>query len=102
MAPNFEGVGVLSGRQGPFERNGFGVRRFISALARHVPLYNQLDDKTQHAKSQAQEDHESAKLASFRFPCQLSNDEQHVEHERPHADREAEPGDLLFVKAKHI
>lgn len=52
--------------------------------------------KTQHAKREHQEQHKGAELASFRFACQLVNDEQHVEHEARHAKGEPDLGELFF------
>ncbi len=70
-------------------------------LSADEPLDDTFGDKPQHAESQAQKNHESAEFARFRFPGKLSDDEQHVEHERAHANGQTEPGELFFVESPH-
>lgn len=60
------------------------------------PLNNPFGDKPDHAKSQSNEDDEGAELASFGLPCQLKNDEHHVEHEGANPYGQTEPCKLFF------
>ena len=65
-------------------------------LAFQVPLDNSFGHEAHHPESQANEDDKRAELACFGFPCQMANDEQHVQHEAAHAEGEAKACNLFF------
>lgn len=60
-----------------------------------------LGNKAQQAKIQVQKDDEGAELAGFGLPCQLQNNEQHLEHEGVHAKGQAKGCNLRFCKPPH-
>ena len=70
-------------------------------MAGQVPLNNELGRKTDHSKGQTQKQNKRAEFAGFGFPGQVTDDEQHVEHEAAHAEREPEAGNLLLCEAEH-
>ena len=64
------------------------------------PLDDAFGHKTQHAKRQAQKNNKGAKFSSFRFPCQLANDEKQLIRFQEMVDAGMVPrGDLLDMKA---
>ena len=78
-----------------------GARWWKEVGWKHILAVVLMSNKAQHAQRQREKKHESAELARLGFPCQLSNDKQHVKNERAHAKGEAEPGNLLFTETEH-
>jgi len=67
----------------------------------HKPLDEVFGNKAHHAKGQAQKDDKGAELTGLGLPCKMTDDEQHVEHEAPHAKAKTKGCKLLFRKTKH-
>ena len=86
----------VSGIDSPnWSRSSSGANCLLSVNP-HEGLNKVLGHKADHAKAQAQKNDEGAKFPGLGFPGQLSNDEQHVNHERTHAKGKPKGGDLFF------
>ncbi len=72
------------------------ARRLYVDLALDVPLDDGFCDKAHHAKGKTNKNDKGAELAGFGLPCQVSDDEQHVQHEAAHAKGEAKASNLFF------
>lgn len=75
------------------------MKIFATSAAGEDPLDQPFGQKTDHSECQSQKNHKGTQFSCFGFPGQLTNDEQHVEHENPNANGHAEPGELFFGKA---